>query len=58
MPAAKKPVPKIQAAGVSGAIAVLAVFIAGQLDVEMSAEVGAAIATVVAYAGGYVKASA
>jgi len=57
MPASNTPVPKVQAAGVSGAIAVLAVFIAGQLDVEMSAEVGAAIATVVAYAGGYIKRS-
>ena len=49
------PKPKVAAAGASGAVATLVVFIAAQLGVEMSAEVGAAIATLVAFAGGYLK---
>lgn len=50
-----KPRPKVAAAAGGGTIATLAVFVAAQFGVDMSAEVGAAIATVIAFAGGYLR---
>ena len=49
------PAPKVAAAGMAGAITTLLVFIATELDVELSAEAGAAIATLIAFASGYLK---
>lgn len=49
------PTPKVATAGIAGALAVLAVWVAGLFDVEMTAEVGAAIAAVLAFVGGYMK---
>lgn len=48
--------PKVQSAGIGGAVATLIVWGATALGVEVPAEVGAAIATVVAFAAGYLKA--
>lgn len=50
-----QPTPKIAAAGVGGAIATLAVWIAAQFGVDMPQEVGAAIATVLSLTAGYFK---
>lgn len=50
-----KPVPKVAAAGIGGAVATLIVYGAGLAGVEVPGDVGAAIATVVAFAAGYLK---
>lgn len=49
------PVAKVQAAGASGALAVVLVFVAGQLGLDVTAEVAAAVATLLAFVGGYLK---
>jgi enamine deaminase RidA (YjgF/YER057c/UK114 family) len=49
------PTSKVTAATGAGAASVLVVFIAGQLGLDVSPEVAAAIATLLAFAGGYVK---
>lgn len=49
------PTPKVATAGIAGALAILAVWVAGLFDVDMTAEVGAAIAAVLAFLGGYMK---
>jgi len=46
---------KVQAAGLAGAITTIVVFIAGQLGLEITAEVGAALTTVLATLAGYLK---
>lgn len=55
--ASATPVPKVAAAGVSGAVATLAIFIATQLGVELGPTEAGAIATLVAFVGGYLKRS-
>lgn len=50
-----KPQPKIQAAGVAGSLAVVIVYLCGMLGVEMTAEVAAAVTTLLAFAAGYLK---
>ncbi|MBA2724757.1 MAG: hypothetical protein H0U53_02105 [Actinobacteria bacterium] len=55
MPNSATPVPKVAAAGISGSLAVVIIFIATQSGVDMSAEVGAAIAALVSFGAGYVK---
>jgi hypothetical protein len=50
-----KPVPKVAAAGIGGAVATIVVYIASQVGVEIPGDVGAAIATVVAFAAAYLK---
>lgn len=50
-----KPVPKVGAAGIAGAISVLVIFVAQQFGVEVPGDVGAAIGTVVAFTAGYLK---
>ena len=50
-----KPVPKVAAAGIGGAVATIVVYIAAQVGVEIPGDVGAAIATVVAFAAAYLK---
>jgi|694.fasta_scaffold136609_5 hypothetical protein len=52
-----KPVPKVAAAGIGGAVATLIVYLASVAGVEVPGDVGAAIATVVAFAAGYLKAA-
>ena len=47
------PTPKVAAAGVSGAVALIIVWIVGMFGVEVPAEVGAALATILAFVGGY-----
>ena len=47
--------PKVQAAGIGGAIATLAVWIAAQFGVDMPPEVGAAVAALLSLAAGYFK---
>ena len=54
-PVPKKPVPKVAAAGIGGAVATLIVYVAGLAGVEVPGDVGAAIATVVAFAAAYLK---
>jgi len=49
------PTPKIAAAGIGGAVATLAVWISAQFGVDMPPEVGAAVATVLSFAAGYLK---
>lgn len=50
-----KPTQKVATAGASGAAAIVIVFIAGQLGLEVPPEVGAAVAALLAFAGGYFK---
>lgn len=50
-----KPVPKVAAAGIGGAVATIVVYVAAQFGVEIPGDVGAAIATVVAFASAYLK---
>ena len=47
------PTPKVAAAGVSGAVAIILVWIAGLFGLEVPAEVAAAVAAILAFAGGY-----
>ncbi len=54
----QKPVAKVAAAGVSGALAVVLIFVAGALGLDMSAEVGASFATLAAFVAGYLKRAA
>lgn len=49
------PTQKVTAATAAGAASVLVVFIAGALGVDLSPEAGAAIATLLAFAAGYLK---
>lgn len=53
-----KPVPKVAAAGIGGAVATLVVYLASLAGAEVPGDVGAAIATVVAFAAAYLKPSA
>lgn len=54
-----KPVAKVAAAGIAGAITVLVVFIINLIwpDVEIPNEVAAAFTAIVAFAAGYIKRS-
>lgn len=49
------PTTKIAAASAAGAVATLAVFIAGQFGLEITPEAAAAFATVLAFVAGYFK---
>jgi enamine deaminase RidA (YjgF/YER057c/UK114 family) len=49
------PTPKIQAVGVAGAATTVVVFIAGQLGLDLTAEVAAALTTLIAFGAGYLK---
>lgn len=49
----KTPYPKVQAAGLGGAVATLLVFLAPLVNVEVPAEVAAAATTIVAFAAAY-----
>lgn len=51
----RAPVPKVAAAGAGGALAVVAVWAAGLVGVDLPAEVAAALATLAAFAAGYLK---
>lgn len=51
-----KPVPKVQAAGTAGAAATLLVFVAYELGIDVPPEVAAALATVLGFAAGWLKA--
>jgi hypothetical protein len=51
-----KPVPKMTAAALGGALATLLVWVLGALDVEVPAEAASALAAVLAFAAGYIKA--
>lgn len=46
---------KVQAAGAGGALAVVLVWVAGLLGVQMPAEVAASVTTLLAFAAGYLK---
>jgi hypothetical protein len=50
-----KPQPKVAAAGIGGAVAVVAVFIAGQAGVDVPPEVAAALSTLASFAAGYLR---
>jgi hypothetical protein len=50
------PQPKVVAGGAAGAAATIIIFIAAQFGLDVSGEVGAAIATLIAFAGAYLKA--
>lgn len=49
--------PKVGAAGVGGAVSVLIVAGLAAFGIELNAEVAAALATVIAFAAGYLKRS-
>lgn len=51
-----KPVSKVTAAGLGGAAATVAVFVAYQFGIDVTAPVGAALATLFGFAAGYIKA--
>jgi hypothetical protein len=47
--------PKVKAAGLGGALSVLLVFGLAQVGVDLPSDVAAALATVIAFAAGYMK---
>ena len=47
--------PQVQSAGIGGAVATVLIFIAQAFNFDIPGEVGAAIATIVAFAAGYLK---
>lgn len=49
--------PKVTAATVGGAVATIIIWVGAQFHVEVTPEVGAALATVFAFAAGYLKAA-
>lgn len=49
------PKPKVAAGGAAGAAGILIVFIAGQLGLEVSGEVAAAITTLLSFTAAYFK---
>ena len=51
----RMPVAKVTAAGLGGAVATLVIFGASLFGFEVPGEVGAALATVLAVAAGYLK---
>lgn len=51
----KQIAPKVGAAGVGGAAAVLVVYLLSLAGIELTTEVSAALATVFAFAAGYLK---
>lgn len=52
---AMSPEPKVTAAGVGGAFAIVLVWILGQFGVDMPAEVAAAVTTLLAFAAGWLR---
>lgn len=50
-----KPQPKVAAAGIAGAVAVLVVWGASIAGLDVPPEVSAAFATVLSFAAGYIK---
>lgn len=53
--AASTPTPKMAAAGVSGALALVIVWVAGMFGVEVPPEVAAAATVIISFAAGYLK---
>ena len=51
----KQIAPKVGAAGVGGAVAVLVVYLLSLAGVELTTEVSAALATIFAFVAGYLK---
>lgn len=51
----RKPVPKVAAAGIGGALAAILVAVANALGLDLSPEVAAAVVTVVSFGAGYLK---
>jgi hypothetical protein len=47
------PVPKVVAAGVTGALTVLLVWLAGLADIEVPPEVASAVTTILSFIAGY-----
>jgi hypothetical protein len=52
----RKPVPKVQAAGLAGAATLILVFVAGLAGVMVPPEVAAAVTLLLTVAAGYIKA--
>ena len=50
-----KPVPKVAAGGLAGAVSVLVIFSAQQFGVEIPGDVGAAIGVIVAFVASYFR---
>lgn len=50
-----RPVPKVEAAGVSGAAAVLLVYVATLFGLDVPPPVAASVATLAAFVGGYFR---
>jgi hypothetical protein len=48
-----KPTNKVSAATAAGAASILLVFVLGELGVDLTSEAAAAVATLLAFAGGY-----
>jgi hypothetical protein len=51
----KEPRPKVAAAGAAGGLVTVLMFLAPLVNVEVPAEVAAALATVLAFAAGYLR---
>lgn len=51
----KRPNQKMAAAGTTGALAIVLVWVAGQIGLDMPAEVGAAFAAIAAWVAGYLR---
>jgi hypothetical protein len=51
-----KPQPKVAAGGAAGAVATIVVFVLGQAGVDVTPEVAAALATIISFAAGYLRA--
>lgn len=51
----KRPAPKVAAAGTAGAFATVLVYVAAQFGLDVPGDVGAAVATLIAFAAAYFK---
>lgn len=50
-----RPQKKVAAAGVAGALTILLVYVAGEFGLDIPPEIGAAAATLIAFAAAYIK---
>jgi hypothetical protein len=54
-PDTRRPFPKVEAAGAGGALATVIVFALGQAGVEVTPELAAALATLIAFGAAYLR---
>jgi hypothetical protein len=52
------PVRKVSAGGIAGALSIVLVFVLGSMGVDVTAEVAAALTTIISFAAGYLTPAA